>query len=869
MKTNVVDLAQGRWVEILSTVGGIPVSYLDNKHKPCPSCQAGEDRFRFDDQDGNGTWFCSHCGGKDGMGGGGTGMSLLMRVKNWDFKEAAVAVEDYLGIQKPTRKPVTSKQPIKPPVDAAPPSLDGASHQWCYTDAAGEPLFWIQRITKANGDKIFRHRTWINGRGWQGDSGTSWPTPRPLYNLAALHARPNAQVIVCEGEKAADRAQELFPQLVAVAWPNGAQSVAKVDWAPLIGRSILLWPDNDDQGRDAMQRVAGLIREPAKLLTIDAPPDAPEKWDIADADWTPAEALAYVKANHRPMELPSVEPPLPPAPSDPEPAPGDSLPFRALGFDRGTYYYLPKVGGQVVELTAAQHNQSHFLQLAPLEWWANGFGNDNGRIDWASAQNAIMGVCMTQGVYNPDRIRGRGAWTDSDRVIFHLGNRLMVDGRSHQITRLPSDFSSYYFYENAKELLGPADEALNDADAFKLRTIAERFKWETPASANMLLGWIVLAPVCGALDWRPHIWVTGPAGSGKTSVLKLFMKPLLGGIYQAATGGTTEAGLRGTLKSDAIPIVFDEFEQNEARDKAVVQNVLSLARIASSEGGRIIKGTTSGGSNSFEIRSMFCVSSITVALFQKADLDRFCVLPLRKDPVPKDDWTKFEAEIIDIATVENGRRLIARTMQQIPTIKANARVLGRALAHRFGQRFGDQHGTLLAGAWSLEAGGGGLLDLEMAKQWIDMMDWETRDGDDSDADELKCRDTILQHLVDYSTGQKAQLGELVCCVATGAPLQATTAPELAKILGRWGLKVFRKGFDCMPGTETPCDGHYVAVAHNNRQLATIFRDTQWANNAHRSSLKRLVGSQVTKDPVYFTGVGMQRATLVPFEINET
>lgn len=869
MRESVVDLAQGRWVEILSTVGGIPVSYLDNKHKPCPSCQAGEDRFRFDDQDGNGTWFCSHCGGKDGMGGGGTGMSLLMRVKNWDFKEAAVAVEDYLGIQKPTRKPVSSKQPVKPPVDAAPPSLDGASHQWCYTDAAGEPLFWIQRITKANGDKIFRHRTWITGRGWQGDSGTSWPKPRPLYNLAALHARPNAQVIICEGEKAADRAQELFPQLVAVAWPNGAQSVAKVDWTPLTGRSILLWPDNDDQGRDAMQRVAGLIREPAKLLTIDAPPDAPEKWDIADADWTPTEALAYVKANHRPMELPSVEPPLPPAPSDPEPAPGDLLPFRALGFDRGTYYYLPKVGGQVVELTAAQHNQSHFLQLAPLEWWANGFGNDNGRIDWASAQNAIMGVCMTQGVYNPERIRGRGAWTDSDRVIFHLGNRLMVDGRSHQITRLPSDFNSYYFYENAKELLGPADEALNDADAFKLRTIAERFKWETPASANMLLGWIVLAPVCGALDWRPHIWVTGPAGSGKTSVLKLFMKPLLGGIYQAATGGTTEAGLRGTLKSDAIPIVFDEFEQNEARDKAVVQNVLSLARIASSEGGRIIKGTTSGGSNSFEIRSMFCVSSITVALFQKADLDRFCVLPLRKDPVPKDDWTKFEAEIIDIATIENGRRLIARTMQQIPTIKANARVLGRALAHRFGQRFGDQHGTLLAGAWSLEASGGGLLDLEMAKQWIDMMDWETRDGDDSDADELKCRDTILQHLVDYSTGQKAQLGELVCCVATGAPLQATTAPELAKILGRWGLKVFRKGFDCMPGTETPCDGHYVAVAHNNRQLATIFRDTQWANNAHRSSLKRLVGSQVTKDPVYFTGVGMQRATLVPFEINET
>jgi putative DNA primase/helicase len=117
MRDNINDLAQGRWVEILSTLGGIPVSCLDNRHKPCPSCRDGDDRFRFDDIDGNGTWFCSHCGGKDGAGGGGTGMSLLMRVKGWKFKESARAIEDHLGITKPTRI-IVSKQPIKPPVDA-------------------------------------------------------------------------------------------------------------------------------------------------------------------------------------------------------------------------------------------------------------------------------------------------------------------------------------------------------------------------------------------------------------------------------------------------------------------------------------------------------------------------------------------------------------------------------------------------------------------------------------------------------------------------------------------------------------------------------------------------------------------------------
>ena len=49
-------------------------------------------------------------------------------------------------------------------------------------------------------------------------------TPRPLYGLDRLAARPDAPVIVCEGEKAADAAERLFPEYVAVTSPNGAGS---------------------------------------------------------------------------------------------------------------------------------------------------------------------------------------------------------------------------------------------------------------------------------------------------------------------------------------------------------------------------------------------------------------------------------------------------------------------------------------------------------------------------------------------------------------------------------------------------------------------------------------------------------------------
>jgi len=447
--------------------------------------------------------------------------------------------------------------------------------------------------------------------------------------------------------------------------------------------------------------------------------------------------------------------------------------------------------------------------------------------------------------------------------VFHLGDRIIVDGAAHTVLNPPP---TRYYYEQARHLDGPSETPLSDDDAIRIKNIAEQFRWEVPASAHFLAGWMVLAPVCGALNWRPHIWVTGGAGTGKTTILKAFMRPLMGGVLQTATGGTTEPGLRGILKSDAIPVVFDEFEQNEAKDKQIVQNVLALARIASSEGGKIYKGTTSGGAIGYEIRSMFCVSSINVSLINKADIDRFCVLGLRKDPMDKGQWLEFEEEIISVATVQNGRALIARTLSHLPTIAANARTFAQALGKRFGQRFGDQHGTLLAGAWSLEPGGGGLADLATADQWIATMDWEHQQHDASDADELKCRDTILQQIVRYGGGLDASLGEMVQAVATQQTLSRTVWSELVPILGRYGLKVFRDG-EKLPDGE-PAQGHHLAVANGNAQLDQLLRSTPWSNGAHRSALRRIAGALTPSKPTHFAGIGAKRSTVIPIPADD-
>lgn len=81
------DLARGCWSGILAALG-FDERALSGKHGPCPIC-GGKDRFRFDDKEGRGTWFCSKCRAGDGF-------TLLMRKRGIDFRAAAELVRGVL-----------------------------------------------------------------------------------------------------------------------------------------------------------------------------------------------------------------------------------------------------------------------------------------------------------------------------------------------------------------------------------------------------------------------------------------------------------------------------------------------------------------------------------------------------------------------------------------------------------------------------------------------------------------------------------------------------------------------------------------------------------------------------------------------------
>ena len=99
--------ADGEWRDILARLT-IEVPAHAKQHGFCPAC-GGRDRFRFDDKDGRGTWFCNQCDPQ-----AGDGFALVMNVRGCAFPEALRLVAGVLGITpssheprpRPTSKPI-------------------------------------------------------------------------------------------------------------------------------------------------------------------------------------------------------------------------------------------------------------------------------------------------------------------------------------------------------------------------------------------------------------------------------------------------------------------------------------------------------------------------------------------------------------------------------------------------------------------------------------------------------------------------------------------------------------------------------------------------------------------------------------------
>jgi putative DNA primase/helicase len=226
----------------------------------------------------------------------------------------------------PEREPEEHRAIGRPPAEADSSDFKlkrlggGPSRVWAYRDSDGSLIGYVARYDTADGKELIPWVWDTDNKRWR---NWSFQKPRPLYGLDLLAAKPEAPVLIVEGEKVADAARELFTAYVVVTWPGGGQATEHVDWRPLFGRRLLLWPDADrkvykgnheragqvcdyfDQpGAATMRRIAARLHAHSpevKLVDMSsaiADSTVPDGWDLADAAaacWTPQQALDYAR----------------------------------------------------------------------------------------------------------------------------------------------------------------------------------------------------------------------------------------------------------------------------------------------------------------------------------------------------------------------------------------------------------------------------------------------------------------------------------------------------------------------------------------------------------------------------------------------
>lgn len=513
--------------------------------------------------------------------------------------------------------------------------------------------------------------------------------------------------------------------------------------------------------------------------------------------------------------------------------------FRCLGYDHDDFYILQFEKRQITQMRKGDFTESGLLALAPNEWWEMFFPNSKSGIDRTKALDWIFRECYKAGVFKPDAIRGRGAWIDEGRVVYHFGSHLLVDGKKVDMRYFESD----YIYEVSKKIKVSTDQVLTETDGRKILQTAKMFRFTRPASAPLLCGWLMLSRICGALKWRPHVWITGESGSGKSTIVDRFIHTFVLESSVFAQGNSTEAGIRQRLNSDAIPVLFDESEQNNEREQNRVQNILSLIRQASSQSGaQTLKGTATGSALNFNVRSMFMLSSIQVSMLMQADRERITVLALqpKRQTNAADQWKILEKNLVDIGLDEKiGDRLFLRAITMLPQILKNIEVFRNAAARFFGTvREGDQYGTMLAGCWSLCEDRPATE--EDAKSMIEKLDWEDYTVEQDDNESKKALAAILERKVRSNFGELT-IYEVINTAKNGLDIKGHsdfTKDEAEALLARYGMRLDDTG---------------ILISNNSNAITDLLRGSQYQAD-WRGQVMRVEGITKYKKPVRINGI---------------
>jgi len=576
----------------------------------------------------------------------------------------------------------------------------------------------------------------------------------------------------------------------------------------------------------------------------------------------------------------------------------EGCPVLPLGLSGDTSYYLDAIR-QLRSLEAKSHGRLQLLHLfgarqqLVYRYWPR-WDKEGALSGWRPEKGAehLMSACARKGVWNPfERVRGAGAWRGlGGELILHCGDgvwigpsaaqharaleaadKLRVEDRIGYLTR---ELAGLWIQPGAHDrFVYPASAALarpgidpeklgkrfaKTAPGVALFDILKSWNWKRgETDARLMLGWIVAAMLGGALHWRPMAWLTGGAGTGK-STLQALLKMLFGeeGIVPAAD--STAAGIWQQLAYRSVPVALDEMEAEQDNRKNL--SVVKLARLAAS-GGQMMRGGADHAGVSFTLRSCFFFSSIDIPPLMPQDRTRLAILELNKlhaKAVPP----ALDAGEIDALGRALRHRVVEHWHRFDDTLEAYRAAL---IAEKHSARGADQFGTLLACA-DLALEPNEIPHADAAAEWaLKLSASSLAEISDLAAGERGALNHFLSWRADgWSQGTKPMLGELVEWAIKPPTADMVVGEErhwseentnARKLLQRYGARI------------EEVDGiTYLAIANRHAGLSTIFRDTKWNTPSGETgvwvqSLTKLPNARPSEKALWFGATA--KAVLIP------
>jgi len=507
-------------------------------------------------------------------------------------------------------------------------------------------------------------------------------------------------------------------------------------------------------------------------------------------------------------------------------------PVLPLGTDDGNFIFLDTIG-QLRILAAGEMNQAglNALFMGRHYWlyWAFPKKDKDGLVaSWRpeKVREVLMDACSRKGAWNAmEKVRGRGFWRGRDgRLIFHAGDRIVSSTDLKKAEGLGELEGMVYPTRPPLPRPWPVTLAAKAGPALTLYPHFTTWNWSRPQlDPVLLIGWIGVAILGGALRWRPEIFLLGDRARGK-SALQEDLKALMGPFLVQSTDATAP-GIYQDLKFDCLPLSLDEFEATE--DNRKQKAVIELAR-RSASGGKIMRGGDKGTGSQFYGRSAFIFSMINAPAMDPQDLSRLAMLRLKAFNEGATRPVIEEDELVRLGRMVM-RRLMDNWHRWPETYMAWRDFLGSCGHSGRGQ---DTFGTLMACADMIIDHDAAALGLQLAANADSFDGWRPllQASDMAELEDVTdnwrlCLTHIMAQRVEaWRGGSRHTVSEVLADfrdhLLGAAQEDAMSFAKARRLLEQTGLSILQ-----------PRDGHEdyeLFVPNQNPLLHALFKGSKWA-----------------------------------------